>query len=121
MTIRSEIIALLDPMFARRVSGDVVPRGGLDYPNARVLDHLTEGVALRGNRRAMAWRRTVQVDVFQRLDDEDPVLLDEVLAALDGAAITGAMHLSVVASLRSPDPDPGVVHHAITCSLARLR
>lgn len=121
MTIRADIVALVDPFVDNRVSADNEARGGMEFPYILVLDHLTENPALRGDRRAMAWRRMIQVDLFETLADEDPDLLDAVLNALDGAAITGAMHLSVNGSTRVPDPDPGTVHHAITCSLARPR
>ena len=121
MSIRASVVALLDPLFAGRVSADDEPRGGMEHPYALVMDHLTETAALRGDRRAMAWRRTVQVSVFQWMATEDPNLLDNVLEVLDGATIVGAFHLRVDGSTRTPDPDPKVVHHAITCSLARPR
>jgi hypothetical protein len=111
----------MDPLFAGRVSSDDEPRGGMVFPYALVIDHINEGVAIRGDRRAMAWRRTVQVSVFQRTATEDPALLDSVLNALDGATVPGAWHLRVDSSTRAADPDPKVVHHAVTCSLARPR
>ena len=121
MTIRSDVVALLDPLLDERVSADNLPRGGMEFPYALVRDHLTENPALKGDRRAMAWRRTIQVSLFQTQADEDPDLLDSVLDVLDGATIVGAMHLAVTGSTRVPDPDPGVVHHAITCSAVRPR
>lgn len=121
MSIRSEIVARVDPLVDGRVSADDKPRGGLEFPYILVRDHLTEGPALKGDRRAMAWVRTVQVSLFQTTEDEDADLLDQVLDVLDGATITRAMHLSVQGSTRVPDPNPAVVHHAITCSLARPR
>lgn len=121
MTIRADVVALIDPFLEGRVAADDEPRGGMAFPYALVMDHLSEGPALRGDRRAMAWRRTVQVSVFQTQAEEDPDILDAILDALDGATITGAMHLSVTGSTRVPDPEPGTVHHAITCSLARPR
>ena len=121
MSIRSDIVDLLDPIVGGRVAADEEPRGGLDFPFIRIVDHMTEAPAIRGDRRAMAWRRQIQVSLFQRLEEEDPELLDEVLGVLDGATMTTAMHLSVQSSTRVPDPEPSVVHHAITCSVARLR
>lgn len=121
MTIRSTVVSLLDPLFSGRVSSDDEPRGGMEFPYALVMDHLTESVALRGDRRAMAWRRVVQVSVFQRTPNESHALVDSVLAALDGAAVPGAWHLRVTLSTRVSDPDPKVVHHAITCDVARPR
>lgn len=121
MTIRSSVVALLDPLFSGRVSSDDEPRGGMTIPYALVMDHLTEAPALRGDRRAMAWRRVVQVSVFQWMAEEDPTLMDGVLAALDGASIAGAWHMRVDSSTRVADPNPKVVHHAVTCSVARPR
>lgn len=121
MTIRSEVVALVDPFVEGRVASDDRPRGGLEFPYALVMDHLTQSPALRGDRRAMAWRRTVQVSVFQTQADEDEALVDDILDALDGARIVGAMHLTVTGSTRLPDPEADTVHHAITCSATRLR
>ncbi len=121
MSIRADVVALIDPFLDGRVSADDEPRGGMEFPYALVMDHLTEGPYLKGDRRAMAWRRTLQVSVFQTQADEDDALLDDILNALDGADLTRAMHLSVSGSTRVPDPDPGTVQHAITCSVTRLR
>lgn len=121
MTVRSSVVALLDPLFTNRVSADNEPRGGMTFPYVLVFDHVSENPALRGDERTMAWRRTLQVDLFQTMAAESATLLDQVLGALDGAKITGAWRLRVVGSTRTPDPDPAVVHHVVTCSVARPR
>lgn len=121
MSVRSEVIALLDPVFGGRVYGDAIPAGGMEFPYAGVPDHLSENPALRGNRKVLAWRRTGQVDVWEAIDDEDPGLLDAVIEAIDGRPVSGAFHLSVLSSMRMVEVDPGVVHHAVTYSVARPR
>jgi hypothetical protein len=121
VSVRSEFVRLLDPVFNGRVYADEVARGGMDYPYAGVIDHVTEAVAMKGGGRVMAWRRLVQVDVWQRTGTEDPDLLTAVVDALDGVRVEGAYAVAVQSSLRTTDPDPGVVHHAVTCSVARPR
>lgn len=121
MSIRSEVVRLLDPVFNGRVYGDQVARGGLAYPYAGVLDHVTEAAAVKGDGRVLAWRRMVQVDVWQRAGEEDPNLLTAVVDAVDGVRVEGAYAVAVQSSTRTMDPDPDVVHHAITCSVARPR
>lgn len=121
MSIRSEFVRLLDPVFGSRVYADAVAPGGLAYPYAGVLDHLSEVPAIKGNGRALAHRRLVQVDVWQLAEDEDPLLLDAVHDALDGVRVDGAYAVAVQSSNRVYDPDPKVAHHAITCSVARPR
>ncbi len=121
MSIRSSVVALLDPLFSGRVSADDEARGGMTIPYALVMDHLTENPVLRGDRRAMAWRRVVQVSVFQWMATEDPTLIESVQNVLDGATIAGTWHLRVDSSTRAADPNPKVVHHAVTCSVARPR
>lgn len=122
MSIRSEVVLLLDPLFDGRVASDSLPRGGLAFPYASVFDGVTENPAIKGDRKALAWRRTFQVDVFETLAGEDALLMEMVLAVLDGARV-GGMHVSVVGSTRLTEPEPGAgtVHHAVTCSVPRPR
>lgn len=123
MSVRSEVVRLLDPLLEGRVSSDNEPRGGFRHPYVLVSDALFENPGLKGDRRVMAWRRTFQVDLFELLQDEDPLLLDMVLAVIDGATAEGTTHLAVQGVVRVPEPEPaaGTVHHAITCTVARPR
>lgn len=119
MTIRSEVIDLIDPLVGGYVSAD---RNEVTvYPQITVLDHISEVAELRGDSRAQAWRRLVQVDLWQKTDDESPVLLDELLDVLDGAQLDDGLRVAVTSSNRVPDPDLALVHHAVTCRVARLR
>lgn len=121
MTVRSEFVRLLDPVVGERLYADEVARGGMTYPYIGVLDHLSEVPATKGDGRTTAKRRTVQVDLWQLAEDEDAGLLTAVENALDGVRIDGAYAVAVTSSFRIYDPDPKVVHHAITCSVARPR
>lgn len=121
MTVRSEFVRLLDPVFNGRVYADVTARGGLGYPCAGVIDHVTQSPAIKGDGRALARRRTVQVDVWQLAEEEDAEVVRAVEESLDGVRIEGAYAVAVQSSARVYDPDPKVVHHALTCSVALPR
>lgn len=121
MSTRSEFVRLLDPVFGGRVYSDAIAPGGLTYPYAGVMDHLSQTAAVKGDGRALGRRRLVQVDVWQLVEDEDPALLEAVDNALDGVRIEGAYAVAVQSSNRMYDPDPKVVHHAFTCSVALPR
>lgn len=120
MSIRTEVIDLLDPLLAGRVAADRLPER-MNFPAAAVIDSITEVAELRGDGRAGAWRRLMQVDLWERTGRESAVLLDQVLNVLDGARLTEGLRLSVSSCNRIPDPDVKIVHHAITASVARLR
>lgn len=121
MTVRSTVVALLDPLFGSRVSSDHETRGGMTFPYVLVHDAITEGAAMKGDRKVAAWRHQGQVDLYQRMADEDQTIVDGVIDVLDGAKVAGGTHLAVQGFNRLYDPDPAVVHHTITYSLARLR
>lgn len=117
--VPATVVGLLDPIFGGRVGTD---RGlKLDPPNAIVLDHLNETSAQKGDAQVLAWDRLFQVDVWQSYADEDPTLVDQVIAVLDGAKVPGGFGIRVSDSQRVPDTDANLIHIAITCRLARLR
>lgn len=74
-------------------------------------------------------REMVQVDVWQRKRDrngtvtESYTLPDKVAAALTGAGLPTAPKkaygMTLENSVRTLDPDPGILHHAITALVRR--
>lgn len=122
MTIRSEIIALLDGVVAlgNRNYADKAPENE-PKPHTRVLDQIAESPALKGDARTLARRRQVQVDLWQRAADDDGALSTTVQNVLDGASIPSALRLSVNSANRVYDPDFELSHTVITLETVRLR
>jgi hypothetical protein len=119
VTVRSEVVALLDPVFGGRVASDVSPAGGLARPYARVRDEVSEAPRMRGDGRTKAWARLVQVDVYEDLATADGSKVDQAVSALEGVALAAAMRVYVQSRVRLPTPEAGVVHTALTCSVVR--
>lgn len=119
-SIRAQVVEALDVPFGGRVASDATPPGGLTRPYARVLDGLSEPTVRRGDGRAMATRRTGQVNVVQDWGDESDVVVDEAAAVLDGLDLRDGLHVLVTGRARTVDPDRRLVTHAITWTVARL-
>ena len=120
MTVRAEIIAILDPFLDARVYTDEVPED-TPMPYAALLDDISFVPTLKGDARAMAWRRLIQVDLWETAADESEDLHEDILGALDGAQVTGGTHLSVQSSIRAYEPDPKYVHRALTIEVVSRR
>lgn len=120
MSFRSELVDDLDPIFDDRVFDEKAP-DGTPLPFAVFIDDISTTPALRGDARTLAWRTEFQVDVWQAYEDENGEVVEETVDALDGKRLGGKFRLSVVSTHRVPESEDGLVHHAITCSVHRLR
>ena len=123
MSVRSEIVRLLDGVteLGKRNYADQRPEGEA-MPMTIVLDGLSESVGLAGDSgRVMHWKRLCQVDLWEDAEASSLATIDAVKNVLDGARIVGAFHLHVTSSDRIYDPDPRLVHTAITCTVVRPR
>lgn len=121
MSIRSEATAVLDPIFEGRVTADEVPKGGLGFPYCRFIDNITENDIMRGDARSMASRRTVQVDVYQTLEDETDDIVDRVRDNLDGHAAQAGLRFVWTNTVRLPDNEANLVQHSLDFGIVRLR
>lgn len=119
MSIRSEVVAALDPIFDRRVAADESPPAGLSRPYARVVDEVSEVPQVVGDSRAIAWRRTVQVDVYE-WESADRYLADDAVDALDGLRMRAGLRLRVQGRSRLVDPELGGRRTVLTCTVSRL-
>lgn len=92
-------------------------------PYASFLDPISDVVALQGDARTLARRRSVQVDVFTDEGADADAIIDALVDALDGASTTSGLRLRVVDVVLVPGPEAeeDVVHHAITVTTPRLR
>lgn len=88
------------------------------FPYASFLDPISDAPALSGDAQTIGRRRLLQVDLWQTEEGETDDLLDEVVAALDGAASTTGYRFRVTDVTLVPEDDD-VVHHSLTVSVAR--
>jgi hypothetical protein len=122
VSLRAAVIAALDSLLGDKVYDDEVPEG-TPRPYAQVMPD----VALVGDQRgdgakAAAWRRSVQVSLFEDLGAESESLKLSVIAALDGHRPGGGTFRLIVESApRLEDPDYHIVHTPITVGAVTLR
>lgn len=122
MTVRSDVIALLDGVSAlgQRNYADEAPEVETK-PYSVVFDLVGEGVALRGDARVMARRRQLQVDLWQLAAEDDGSLAIAVEDALDGVAIGSGFHVTVNGMARSYDREFEMTRTVLTLETVRLR
>lgn len=88
------------------------------YPYVTFTDAVSMVPALDGDCATMARARLVSVDLWQKSKDEDPLMPERLVNALDGAALSGAsQHVygcKVTDCVRLDDPDDSIVHHALS-------
>jgi len=92
-------------------------------PYASFLDPVSDVIALQGDARTLARRRSVQVDIWSDEGTAVDVIIDAVVDAIDGAAVTEGLRLRVIDVVLVPGPEAedDIIHHAITVSTPRLR
>lgn len=92
-------------------------------PYASFLDPVADVIALQGDARTLARRRTVQVDVWTDEGADADAIIDALVDALDGANVASGLRLRVVdvTLLPGPEAEEDIVHHAITVQTPRLR
>jgi hypothetical protein len=99
------------------------PKDHQTWPYATVDDRVTVVPDAHGDNGADASvREQVQVNVYQRVAEESPTLVDGVTQRLHGAAFAGRTHIygvTVDVATTVPDPDPSVLHDVITVSVRR--
>lgn len=122
MTVRSEVIGLLDGVVAlgQRNYADQAPEGE-PRPYTTTLDHIGQTPQLKGDARTLARRRLGQVDLWIDADADDGSVARQVEDALDGARLTAGLRLSVTASRRLPEADFGLSHFVFDWETTVLR
>ena len=72
---------------------------------------------LEGDGVVKARKQVIQVDLWQRLTSENVAIIEELIAALDGANLTGAdktiFKCKVANVYRLVEIDPNISHHAL--------
>jgi hypothetical protein len=103
-----------------RVWADSAPVN-CQYPYVTFNDAVTVAPDLIGDTAIMAWRRTVQVDLWQNSTQEDPALFTGLVAALDTSIADpsrGVVYRCRVSDTqRIPEPSADTTHHAITLTV----
>lgn len=88
------------------------------FPYVTFMDAVSMAPALEGDCATMARARLVTVDVWQKSKDEDPLLPERLVNALDGAGLSDAsQHVygcKVIDCVRLDDPDDSISHHALS-------
>lgn len=113
-----------DGVVNQRVWADDAPPNATK-PYITIQDAIATGVAVHGDGRTMMLVRLVQVDLWERLDEEDPTvarrlfeLLDGRRLLIDGATVT---RMTVDDTPRIPEIDTGIAHRAFTISVRHDR
>ena len=122
MTIRDEIIALLDtvPALGQRNYSDNAPDNVVS-PYTVYKDTISQTSGLDGDAHVFWWKWMGQVDLWFALSTEDETLLDSVVNALDNAPLSAGRGLAVQSALRVSDPLYDAGHTAITLGAVRAR
>lgn len=126
--LRAHVLAELNAAgkpLGQRYWRDTAPKGAT-LPYCTFLDPLSDVPALVGDQRVLGKTRLVQLDLWQRLKEEDDELLLALQRALDGARIApedpdgpvAAFTIRLRSTARLPDPDGNLVHHALTVAVA---
>lgn len=123
MTAVADLKALLEALDAL---SDVYRQGevpdGATFPYVSILSPISSPSALAGDGRTLARREMAQVDLWQDRLVPDDDLLPAVVASIDGAKATAGFRFRVLDAILVPGPeeDEGIIHHAITTTLARV-
>lgn len=117
--LRAVIVA--DGVLNGRVFRGRAPDGAT-FPYSTFLEPISDVPTLSGDARVDARRMQVQVDLWQKLREEDPAVLSRLAACVDGAQLildsgrkawrTRLTQVTVV-----DDPDALIVHHALTVTI----
>ena len=107
--IRTKITAANVTNVTTKVYRDVAP-DDTAMPFITFMSDLSRAPELRG--------QMLRVDLWQRLKDENVAIVEQVLAAVDGADLTGVdktvFNCRVTDIQRLVDLEDGVCHHALT-------
>lgn len=120
MSVRSEIIRLLDTVIAlgERNFADERPEAEA-LPHSVVLDAISFNNQLTGDGQVMYWRHTAQVDLWEDAATASQATRDAVVAALDGQRVAGSMRLRVESADRVYEPDRRLAHTVISVACSR--
>jgi len=107
----------------RKVYLDFAPHGTTP-PYLTYIDHINTDPALRGDGKTIANNRSMQYNVWQHIDHEDPFLPTELYTLLDGALVrvegfAAPIKISVQSMSRLPgEADEEIVHHELTLGMS---
>ena len=115
--IRTKITAANVTNVTTKVYRDVAP-DDTAMPFVTFMSDLSRSPELEGDGIVMARRQMLRVDLWQKLKDENVAIVEQVLAAVDGADLTGVdkkvFNCRVTDIQRLVDLDDGICHHALT-------
>lgn len=89
-------------------------------------DYISAVPDLKGDGKAIAFGRTMQINLWQKPSTEDPTLLSALVSHLDGASLTVAganqsPRIAVSSFSRLEEPyEAELVHHQITIEIAHV-
>jgi len=91
------------------------------YPFVTFNDDVSRIAVHSGDGTTLARQRVVMVDLWQLLDAEDTTLVESLLAAVDGASLTGAdktiFGCTVEDIQRLILPDDNICHHSLSVNV----
>lgn len=117
--LRSVIVA--DGAVSGRVFRDRAPDSPT-FPYITFLDPISLVPGMTGDGVVLTRERQVQVDLWQKTREESDPLLARVVSLVDDADLdTGdgrkVFRTRMTSLQRVEDPDPGIVHHALTLTV----
>lgn len=118
MSVRSELVRLLDDVVGGRVYADERPEGEA-LPHCVILDQIALNPQLSGDGRAIYWRHTVQVDLWEDAAAASQATRDAIVLALDGQRIDGSLSVRVESADRVFEPDRRLAHTVINIACSR--
>ena len=91
------------------------------YPFVTFDDDVSRQAAFSGDGVVLARQRGISVDLWQLLDAEDTTLVESLLAAVDGATLTGAdktiFGCTVENIQRLILPQDNICHHSLSVNI----
>lgn len=120
--LRTKIVAANLSNVTTKVFRDAAP-DSTAMPFVTFNDDISRTAALFGDGKISMASRSVQVNLFQKLDAEDVTLIDSLFAALDSATLTGAdkniVGCRVDGIVRLVDTTENLCHHAVTITITQ--
>lgn len=120
--IRALVVA--DGVVNARAWQDDAPEGAT-FPYVTINDAITTGRALVGDGATIMLDRQAQLDLWERIDEEDAENARRLYLALDGARValdgSAVMRLRVTDSQRILEQDTNIAHRILTLAVSHDR
>ena len=118
--LRTAITAANITNITTKVYRNVAPESE-SYPFVTFKDDVSRVPEFSGDGVTLARRRSVSIDLWQLLDAEDTTLVESLLAAVDGASLTGADKTIFGCTVQDINrvvlPEDNICHHSLSVNV----